>query len=280
MFYRMTEGVTAGEMWQTFTAEARRRGEERKGGELKITNAKLKIEGTESGGGLGEEESGSEVEAADCELVVQDLKFDIGREKECKGILTGTGIGRSPAGFAVSRITRTMAHGMGVKIYDANTREEIEPDQAREQALDKRAYDQNYECAFADENLTLLSHELISAAERRTLDGKPVGFICEQDWSPAALALMREASGRLYVGFDVGRKVDLSVVTVMEDWGGLKVARGILRMQNLRLPEQQERLGEICRMAKFRRAAIDMTGLGLGLFDTRRRSLGRRKSRA
>ena len=53
---------------------------------------------------------------------------------------------RSRAGYAVSRITRTEAHGMGVKIYDANTRAAVSPEEAREQALDKRAYDQNYEC--------------------------------------------------------------------------------------------------------------------------------------
>ena len=167
-----------------------------------------------------------------------------------------------PQGYPVSRITRTQAHGMGVKIYDSNTRAAITPEEAREQALDKRAYDQNYECAFADENLTLLSHELITSAER-----DDVGFICEQDWSTSALAMMREAKGNLYVGFDVGRKVDLSVITVMEDLNGLKVVRGILRIQNMRLPEQQQRLGEICRLPKFRRAAIDMTGLGLGLFE-------------
>jgi phage FluMu gp28-like protein len=168
----------------------------------------------------------------------------------------------SSEGFCVSRITRTQAHGMGVKIYDSNTRAAITPEQARAQALDKRAYDQNYECAFADENLTLLSHELITAAER-----EDAGFICEQDWSTSVLAMMREARGNLYVGFDVGRKVDLSVITVMEDLNGLKVVRGILRIQNMRLPEQQERLGEICRLPKFKRAAIDMTGLGLGLFE-------------
>jgi phage FluMu gp28-like protein len=192
-----------------------------------------------------------------------------GEDKKCIGVLVGTGIVQSPAGFAVSRITRTMAHGMGVKIYDANTRASITPEQARAQALDKRAYDQNYECAFADENLTLLSHELITAAER-----EGVGLICEGDWSAGALAVMKEAKGPLYVGFDVGRKVDLSVITVMEDLNGLKVVRGILRMQNLRLPEQQERLGEVCRLARFRRAAIDMTGLGLGLFEYAQEEFG------
>jgi phage FluMu gp28-like protein len=185
------------------------------------------------------------------------------RGSACPGICV------SSLGFKVSRVTRTMAHGMGVKIYDANTRASITPEQARVQALDKRAYDQNYECAFADENLTLLSHELISMAER-----DDVGFICELDWSAGALAMMREAKGNLYVGFDVGRKVDLSVITVMEDLSGLKMVRGILRMQNLRLPEQQARLGEVCRMARFRRAAIDMTGLGLGLFEYAQEEFG------
>ncbi len=186
------------------------------------------------------------------------------------------------SGFPVSRITRTQAHEMGVAIYDPNTREPITPVEARAQALDKRAYDQNYECAFADENLTLLSHELISAAER---DG--VGFICEQDWScpssgshPPTFSLthsldfLRSCTGPLFVGFDVGRKVDLSVITVMEDLNGLKIVRGILRMQDMRLPEQQERLGEICRLPKFRRAAIDMTGLGLGLFEYAQKQFG------
>ena len=181
----------------------------------------------------------------------------------------GACLSRSQAGFILSRVTRTQAHGMGVKIYDPRTREDITPDEARAQALDKRAYDQNYECAFADENLTLLSHELISAAER-----EDVGFICEQDWTPSALALLRGAHGSLCVGFDVGRKVDLSVITVMENLGGLKLVRAILRIQNLRLPDQQARLGEICRLPKFQRAAIDMTGLGLGLFEYAQKEFG------
>ncbi len=179
------------------------------------------------------------------------------------------GLAYSQAGFPLSRVTRAQAHGMGVKIYDPLTRAEITPAEARLQALDKRAYDQNYECAFADENLTLLSHELISAAERAD-----VGFICEQDWTAQSLELLRGAQGSLWVGFDVGRKVDLSVITVLEDWRGLKLARAVLRLRDLRLPDQQTRLGEICRLPKFRRAAIDMTGLGLGLFEYAQKEFG------
>jgi phage FluMu gp28-like protein len=171
--------------------------------------------------------------------------------------------------YKVSRVTRTMAYGMGVPIYDPQSRQPITPEQARAQALDKRAYDQNYECAFADENATLLTHELISAAERND-----AGEFCETNWSASALARFRNAVGPLYVGFDVGRSVDLSVISVVEKVAGMFLVRGILRMRDMRLPEQELRLGEICRLPKFQRAAIDMTGLGLGLFEYAEKAFG------
>jgi len=208
------------------------------------------------------------------------------------------GLAGSAAGFTVSRVTRTMAHGLGVPIFDPATREPVSPAEARARALDKAAYDQNYECAFADENMTLLTHELISAAER-----DDVGFICEQDWSRECLAALRGESvaavcdrrddqrnstalierrysgGALFVGVDVGRHRDLTVITVIERSGGVHFVRGILRLQGMRLPEQQRRLGEICRLPKFRRACIDMTGIGLGLTEYSQDEFGRGRIR-
>src|SRR4051812_27996186 len=49
----------------------------------------------------------------------------------------------SSSGFKVSRVTRSEAHKMGVKVYDPSTRKPITPFEARARALDKRAYDQN-----------------------------------------------------------------------------------------------------------------------------------------
>jgi phage FluMu gp28-like protein len=169
---------------------------------------------------------------------------------------------KTEAGFVLSRVSRTEAWKMGVKIYDQNTRKPITPDQARSKALDKRAYDQNYECKFNDENTVLLTHELIAAAE-----DEKAGVICEQDWSPAALALLRNASGPLFVGVDVGRFRDLTVITVLEKIGSMKFVRAILRIQGMRLPSQQRLLGEAIRMKKFKKASMDLTGLGLGLFE-------------
>ncbi len=176
---------------------------------------------------------------------------------------------KSKAGFWVSRVTRTMAHGMGLEIYDSQTREAITPEQARARALDKAAYDQNYECSFADENLALLSHELISAAEC-----DDAGEICEQDWSSSAWERLRQSAGPLYAGSDVGRKVDLSVLTVLERVEGRFWVRGLLRMRDMRLPDQESRLGRICELRQLKQVCIDMTGLGLGLFEYAQRRLG------
>jgi phage FluMu gp28-like protein len=150
---------------------------------------------------------------------------------------------------------------MGVKIFDLRTRKPITPDQARSRALDKRSYDQNYECAYNDENMALLTHELISAAERSPIT------IDEQVWSLASLARMYRAEGDLYVGNDIGRNRDLSVITVIEKLGQLKRVIGMLRMAGMRLPAQQEQVEKICALPRFRAYEGDMTGLGLGLVE-------------
>lgn len=164
--------------------------------------------------------------------------------------------------YVVSRVTRTQAYEMGVKIYDMRTRAPITPAEARKQSRDKRAYDQNYECAFADENTILLTTELIAQAERDN-----IGFICDQDWSPEAMRSMRAAQGDLYLGVDVGRFRDLTVMAAVEKVSGIFLVRGILRCEGMRLPAQRERLAQFFRLPKARRGAIDMTGIGLGLFE-------------
>lgn len=167
----------------------------------------------------------------------------------------------SSGGFKVSRVTRTEAWKQGVKVYDPNTRESIHPDTAYTKALDKRAYRQNYDCEFADENMALLTHELISAAERSLIT------IDEQEWTPASLARMHRAEGLLYVGNDIGRNRDLSVVCVLEKVGNLRRVVAMLRMAGMRLPAQQAQIDLVVGMPKFSGYEGDMTGLGLGLVE-------------
>jgi phage FluMu gp28-like protein len=169
----------------------------------------------------------------------------------------------------VRRVPRSLAWQQGLKVYHPVTRQEITPAEARELALDKRSYDQNYELVFEDENMALLTLALIAAAER-----SDVGEICQGEWSPAALARMRAAVGPLYLGVDVGRIRDLTVMAAVEKLGQQLLVRGVLRLENVRLPQQQMHLGEVCRMPRFSGAEIDMTGLGLGLVEYSQEEFG------
>ena len=207
------------------------------------------------------------------------------------------------------KIARSEAWRQGLRIYHPISRAQISPDEARDLALDKRAYDQNYECVFENENMALLTTELIAAAEREN-----VGVICDQDWSQHALAFLcnpnltpnppfppvqnsssTPAGGAnvpvspdsslarlaprpsyLYIGVDVGRNHDLTVITVLEKDNHALIVRAILRLRDMRLPAQQHRLATICRFPNFRAAHIDMTGLGLGLYEYTQQQFGPR----
>jgi phage FluMu gp28-like protein len=184
--------------------------------------------------------------------------------------------------YTVSRVRRSEAYKMGVIIYDPATRREITPEEARAGAFDKGSYDQNYECAFNDESMALLSNELISACEyAEGRDGSRAEcHVCGQDWTGDALELMRSCAGPLGVGLDVGRTADMTVITVGEKIGGIVLMRGMLRLSGMRLPQQLARLRPVLEMANFGRMSGDATGLGLGLVEFAQELCGPRRAEA
>jgi phage FluMu gp28-like protein len=167
--------------------------------------------------------------------------------------------------YAVLRIRRSDAWATGeVKIYSEVTGQPITPEQAREEAIDKAAYDQNYECSFlSDESQILLSHALIAEAEDPCSDAR----IEHQAWSAGTLARLAALPGPLFAGFDVARSKDFSVMCVLSrDMETLDV-RAMLRMEKLRLPVQSAELLAIAALPAMRRIEVDMTGIGLGMVE-------------
>ena len=82
------------------------------------------------------------------------------------------------------------------------------------------------------------------------------------------------APSDLFIGNDIGRHRDLSVLTVLEVSGNLKSVVAMLRMSGLRLPDQQRQIEQVCRLPNFRAYEGDMTGIGLGLVEYLREQFG------
>jgi phage FluMu gp28-like protein len=77
----------------------------------------------------------------------------------------------------------------------------------------------------------------------------------------------RDPDRHLYVGVDIGRHRDRTVITVVERSGNLFTVRAILRLDQMSLPDQQERLEKLLKNPAVRLVKMDATGLGVGLFE-------------
>lgn len=119
----------------------------------------------------------------------------------------------------------------------------------KENAGDEFTWLQEYCCTAVDETSAFLSYELIAS--------------CYED----CLRPLENISGDIYVGMDIGRKKDLTHITVLEKLGTVKYMRKGITLKNTRFRDQKNILYGILKHPKFRRAAIDATGIGAQLAE-------------
>lgn len=139
----------------------------------------------------------------------------------------------------------------------------LRPEEAEAEASDRRAYRQNYENDPSDAAGALLPWPLIQRAEKEPWK------IEDQRWGEETLRRLALLPGELYVGQDVGRAHDLSVVVVLQRLGNTRRMVGLLRMADVSLPDQRremQRLLTVCGHS-VRQVCLDCTGLGLGLYE-------------
>jgi len=104
---------------------------------------------------------------------------------------------------------------------------------------------QEYCCIAVDETSAFLPYELI--------------IPCEAD---DLLQSLENIKGCLYVGMDIGRDHDLSVIWVLEKLGKVVYTRLVKPLPNMLYQKQEEELYKILNHPKFRRCCLDATGLG------------------
>lgn len=118
----------------------------------------------------------------------------------------------------------------------------------RSGCADQESFDQEYMLKPADDDAAFLEYDLIASAE----------YGIQWNW--------REVEGReLYVGVDIGRKRDLTVIWVLERLGDVLYTREVIELEKKRKGEQEDVLWPW--IARAGRTCIDATGLGIGWVD-------------
>jgi len=130
-------------------------------------------------------------------------------------------------------------------------------DEQRSNCFDEYTWLQEYCCEAIDETTAFLTYELILSCELDNLYRE-----------------LEELTGDLFVGMDIGRKKDLSVIWILEKLGNVKYSRIVKIMAKTPFHIQEEVLSNILKHKNLRRCCIDSTGLGMQLAETAQRKFG------
>lgn len=118
----------------------------------------------------------------------------------------------------------------------------------RSGCADEESFQQEYMCNPADDDVAFLEYDLIAKAE----------YAGGMDWQ-------QREQGHLFVGIDIGRKHDLTVIWVLEKLGDTYYTRHIEALRGMRKSDQEKIIWPW--IERSRRTCIDATGLGIGWTD-------------
>lgn len=127
----------------------------------------------------------------------------------------------------------------------------------REAAGDEETWLQEYMCQPVDEATAWLTWDLITAAEHADA-GRPDLY----------------AGGEAYIGWDIGRRRDLTAMWAVERVGDVLWTREVVRMKNATFAAQDAEFDRLMASYRVRRACIDQTGLGEKVVEDAKRRHG------
>jgi phage FluMu gp28-like protein len=165
---------------------------------------------------------------------------------------------QNPKGFSFHRITLQDALEQGFlfklqsKLPEDDPR--IQMDEGdyfnfiRSGCADEESFQQEFCCTPADDNTAFLGNDLIAGCEYREGDR----------WQ----ANLLDCKNPLFVGVDVGREHDLTVIWLVEQVGGINFTRRVVEMSKQTFDAQEQSLYELLKLPMVRRCCIDQSGLG------------------
>ena len=118
---------------------------------------------------------------------------------------------------------------------------------------------QEFMCQFIDNSSVLLPYELIGKCESADIKSLTSG---------------EDAASPLYIGMDVGRQKDLSVIITAAKCGDVLVVTGIDTLRKMPFADQLAILTDKARASRVRGVCIDSTGIGAMLAEEAVRKVG------
>jgi len=128
---------------------------------------------------------------------------------------------------------------------------------------DDETFLQEYCCIPCDDKNDFLNYELIDRCRFATgeyREKQPSDFL--------------NKSAELYIGVDVGRQRDATVIWVLEFSGDVFYTRNVTALKNTPFGEQEEILYEWLKLPQVRRCCIDRTGVGFQFAERAKKQFG------
>jgi phage FluMu gp28-like protein len=179
----------------------------------------------------------------------------------------------NPKGISLHTITLTTALEQG---FLAKLKAKLPADDARQQmdeaayfdfirngCADEESFLQEYMCVPSDDASAFLSYDLIQSCEYRP----------EDRWSTD----LQDAKGQLFVGVDIGRDHDLTVIWVTEKLGDVAYTRRMICLKEETFEAQEHALYQILALPQVARCCIDQTGMGRQFAERAQNRFGKYK---
>ena len=137
---------------------------------------------------------------------------------------------------------------------------DVNIEELREGCDSEEDFEQEFNCVFLDEANAMLTYEDIAA--------------CESDGATVKKKKNFSTINNLYLGMDIGRKKDRSMIWIYEEVGDVFWTRMVLELKKMKFSQQRKVLYEYLPMV--RRACIDATGIGAQLAEEAKEKFGSR----
>jgi phage FluMu gp28-like protein len=132
--------------------------------------------------------------------------------------------------------------------------------QIRAECLDEEQWQQEYCCIPSDDSTAFLDYEIIAG--------------CEETGCLRDFAYLEKCVNPLYLGMDIARRQDLTVIDVGEKIGDVMWDRLRLELRGATFAEQEFELYQLLNLPQLRRACLDATGMGEQLAERARTRWG------